>query len=644
MIHRSLLIAFFSLLMLAVTSVAAQEMVYGEAPDLAARVAAGELPPVAERLPVDPLVLDYGEIGVYGGEWTMGMEGTDDNPLILKTVLYDGLVRWDREWNQVIPNLAASWDIEGEGTKYTFNLRQGVQWSDGTPFTSADIMFWVDNVVGNEEIDRSFPRFMRIADESPTVTAPDEYTVVFEWPVPHGTFLQELAAPQGLEVTWYQAGYSQQFHADFNPDIDTLVAEGGFDGWLDLWEARVEFSNSGINPRNQNPELPSLMAWLFTTPLGEGEQVTLVRNPYYWKVDAAGNQLPYIDEVTFRSVSDRETLRLQAAAGEWDMQDRRLGGYSYAELYAGSAEQGNYRLFRTISGNNNDRVISFNLNHRDPVKNEIYNTRDFRVALSIAINRDEINEVAAFGLSRPFQAAPRPESPLYDEEFATQYTEYDPARAEEILDGLGYTRNAEGFRVGPDGEPIIINITTDVERGYDELIIGYWVAIGIQATITVQDRSLFREVTDNNDHDTIFRAAGDGGLGADVYLAPRWYHPSQQESMFGIAWFYWLYDREDFPDIATEPPAPVLRQAELLEQLRMTADAEQQLELMREVLQIAKEEFFVIGTILAPDEIGVIANDFYNVFPVGAEEVMFSAFNWPQPAPLAPEQFFIRPA
>lgn len=643
MIRKTFLTFLFLLMTLALTSVTAQDATYSEAPDLAARVAAGDLPPVAERLPQDPMVLDSGEIGVYGGEWVMGMEGTDDNVLILKSMLYDGLVRWDRTWQTIVPNLASSWTIEGEGRKYTFNLRRGVKWSDGTPFTSADIMFWVENVIGNEEIDRSWPRFMRVADTEPTASAPDEYTVVFEWPVPHGTFLQELAAPQGLELTWYQAEYSKRFHAAFNPDIDALVAEGGYESWLDLWEAMAEFSNSGINPRNQNPELPSLMAWLFTGRLGEGEQVTAVRNPYYWKVDAAGNQLPYIDRVIFRSVGDRETLRLQATAGAWSFMDRRLGGYTYAELYADNAEAGNYRLFRTISGNNNDRILSFNLTHKDPVKNEIYNNRDFRVALSIAINRDELNELGAFGLSRPFQAAPRPESPLYDEEMATQYTEYDPARAEEILDSIGYTRNADGFRVGPDGTPIMINVTTDGERNYDELILGYWSALGIQSTYTVQDRSIFREITDNNDHDMIFRAAGDGGLGADVYLAPRWYHPSQQESMFGIAWYYWMYDREDFPEIAVEPPASVLRQAELLEQIRQSADVTEQENLMREVLQIAKEEFFVIGTILAPDELGIIRNDFYNVFLEGEEEAMFSAFNWPQPGPLAPEQFFIRP-
>jgi peptide/nickel transport system substrate-binding protein len=643
MLRRLILVCLITTMMLTLTSVSAQGGKYSEAPDLAKRVAAGELPPVDQRLPEDPLVHNYGEVGVYGGEWIMGMDGTDDNPLILKSILYDGLVRWDRKWQQVIPNLASSWTVEGEGRKYTFNLRRGVKWSDGKPFTSADIMFWVEHVVGNEEIDRNFPRFTRVADESPTVTAPDAYTIVFEWPIPHGTFLQELAAPQGLEVTGYQAEYSKKFHAAFNPDIETLVKEGGFENWLDLWEAKAEFSNSGINPRNQNPELPSLMAWVFTGRLGEGEQVTAVRNPYYWKVDTAGNQLPYIDRVTFRSVSDRETLRLQGAAGSWTFQDRRLGGLQYAELYAGSAKDGNYRLFRTLSGNNNDRVIALNLNHKDPIKNQIYNNKDFRIALSIAINRDEINQIAAFGLSRPYQAAPRPESVLYDEEFATQYTQFDPTRAGELMDGLGYKLNADGFRVGPDSKPIIITVTTDVERSYDELIVRYWAAIGIQTTVTVQDRSLFREVTDNNDHDAIFRAAGDGGLGADVFLAPRWYHPSQQESMFGIAWFYWLYDRADFPEIAVEPPAPVKRQAELLEQLRQTADADTQIKLMREVLTIAKQEFFVIGTILAPDELGIISNTFFNVFPAGEDEVMYSAFNWPQPGPLAPEQFFIRP-
>ncbi|MCG8350206.1 MAG: ABC transporter substrate-binding protein, partial [Chloroflexales bacterium] len=142
---------------------------------------AGNLPELSERLPVNPLVLNTREIGEYGGEWVMGMAEGEDQALATKTLLHDSLVRWDPQWQGIIPNLAESWTVEGDGQKYTFKLREGVKWSDGKPFTTADVMFWVDEVLNNPELTEVYPFWLRVGDDEPIkLTAPDDCTLVFE--------------------------------------------------------------------------------------------------------------------------------------------------------------------------------------------------------------------------------------------------------------------------------------------------------------------------------------------------------------------------------------------------------------------------------------------------------------------------------
>ncbi|MEM8531600.1 MAG: ABC transporter substrate-binding protein [Chloroflexota bacterium] len=619
------------------SSAATTDGAYNEAPALAEQVASGDLPPVEERMPTEPMVVEVvDQIGQYGGEWRLGMVGTDDHVLMLKTALYDGLVRWNRDWTDVVPNLAESWEVENEGAKYTFTLREGTKWSDGTPFTSADIMFWAENIIPNEDLTDEYPAWLRVGEEQATITAPDENTIVFEWPQPNGLFLQNLASPSGLEATHYQAEYAEQWHIDFNPEVEALADEEGLPSWIELWEVRAGFNTGGVNARNQNPELPTLTPWIYTNALGDGDRVRLERNPYYWKVDAEGNQLPYIDSVLYELVTDREVLRLRAAAGDWNFQDRRLGGATQRAVYIENQERSGYRFVEVVSSNMNEAIIAFNLTHKDEVKREVYNNKLFRQALSVAINRQEIIDTLYLGFGAPHQAAPRPEAEdFYDEEMATQFTEYDVEQANAWLDEAGYELGPDGVRLGPDGEPIVITVETSQDGVADavELIVGYWNEIGIQANLSSTERSLLRERTDNNDHDVI-AWNGEGGLGADVILEPRWYLPFSSWSFFGIGWQYWWNDPNS--PLAEEPPAEVQQQIELYNQIQATADREEQNELMREVLGIAKDQFYVVGIALPPNTVGLASNNFFNT-----SDTIFNSFTWPQPGPVGSEQFFI---
>ncbi|GAB4428360.1 MAG: ABC transporter substrate-binding protein [Chloroflexi bacterium OHK40] len=624
----------------AATTPATTASVYKEAPMLARLVEAGSLPPVDQRLPKNPLVVEVlDQIGVYGGEWTMGME-EDDNVTLLKSILYDGLVRWNLDWTAVEPNLAESWKVENGGAKYTFKLREGVKWSDGTPFTSADILFWAEKIRLNDELHGDFPGWMQVIvdgeDVDPVVTAPDPTTVIFEWPVPNGLFLQRLAIPNGLELTHYQAEYAKRFLPEFNPNLDAEVAAAGLSSWVELWEAKVAFDLSGITARNQNPELPTLTAWVLKNRLGESQVLNAERNPYYWKVDAEGQQLPYIDSVRYSIVSDREVLVLSALNGEIGLQDRRVGDFSSKPVLADGREKGGYDFYETISSNMNTDVISLNLTHKDPVKREIFNNRLFRQALSVAINRQEIIDLVYVSQGQPWQAAPVPTSVFADEEMGTQFTQYDPAQAEAWLDEAGYTRGADGRRVGPDGNPIEFVILADRDRDPMPQVIANWEAIGITAIFSSVERTLFRERVNANDHDAT-AWSGNGGSGFDTVLLPSFYMPFDQESHFGIAWRIWANDPED--EGAEEPPAPVQEQIALYKQLRTTADEAEQAELMRQILAIAKEQFYVFGIALPAPGFGIVKNSYGNV-----PRTMFDAYNWPNPAAAKAEQFFIREA
>lgn len=604
---------------------------YSEAPQLAQLVEAGQLPPVEERLPVEPMVVPViDRIGQYGGDWRMGMLGPADTSQVYMTAWYDQLVRWNLDWTGVEPNIAKSWDVNEDATEYIFTLREGMKWSDGKPFTSADILFWAEDVAGNPQLSPAGqPSWMQVDGQPATFTAPDDYTVVVAFPAPNALFLQRLASPGGEALTSIQSDYASQFHINYNEQADELAREQGFADWVELFQNKV----LGWEARIDDPELPTLTAWMLVTPLGQ--RLVLERNPYYWKVDPEGNQLPYLDRVLYPLIEDPEVLLLQALGGDVDFMVRHIGEAANRPILFDTMERGNYRLYDMPPSHMNTQVIFLNLAHRDPVLREIFQNKLFRQALSVAIDREEIIDLIHVGQTEPWQAAPRPESEFYDEEMAKQFTQHDPEQANAWLDELGYSRGSDGWRLGPDGQPItfVIEVLNGFPAWADqaEMVAQYWQEVGVRANVRVVERSLLYTRKGNNDHDVIVWG-GDGGL--DVLLEPRSYFPFSTESNQGIPWAIWYIDPNN--PLAEEPPAKIKMQMELYDHIKVTPDPQQQAEAMREILQIAKEEFYVMGVALSPDAFGIVKNDFHNV-----PETMFFSWLWPRPGPAYPEQFFI---
>lgn len=610
---------------------------YKEAPELAELVAAGKLPSVEERLPENPKVLQPAEsIGVYGGNMRRLTKPSADGAHFTRTVLYESLVTWTPDWAGIQPDIAEAFEVSDDASTFTFHLRKGMKWSDGEPYTSADIKFWWEDIIMNDELTAAKPGWLKINGELPVVTFPDDYTIVFQWKTANGLFLSRLATPDGLEMVRVPAHWAKQFHTSYGDkaEIEKLQKEGQYETWRDFFNYKVtgdaivrEVGRPTVNP------------WYVVDPyVGGATQLSFARNPYYWKVDTEGQQLPYMDKVTFRVVDSVDAMVPMALNGEVDMQDRHIATDPNKPLFVDNMAKGDYRFYTIFSGSLNRMSIMFNLNTPDPVKNEIFNNRDFRIGLSYAINRQEIIDTVYVGIGEPWQTAPLPNSPFYDEELAKQYTEYSVEKANEYLDKAGYMKDASGKRLGPDGKPIsfVMEVVDTTPQWIDMLnmIVKYWGDVGVDMQVKVEERSIMYANKDAILHDAGVWSTS--GFLAEVLLDPRYFMPYSTESLWGVGWAYW-YNGNTLGD-AFEPPADVMKTIDLYKAINATADVEEQIKLGKEMLAVAKESFWSIGIASAPDGYGIVKNNMHNVVDHA------NGWLYPNPAPTNPETWYFDPA
>lgn len=616
-----------------------------EAPSLAEKVAAGELPPLAERLPAEPMVVEPVEsIGQYGGTWTSALMGGQDNAWLVRTLSYEHLVRWTPDWTGVIPNIAREFEVNEDASEYTFYLREGMKWSDGTPFTADDIMFWYEDIATNEAYESTHPfaNWLTAGGEPVVVEKIDDYTVNFKFVQPNGLFLQFMAAPGGEAPIRWPKHYCSQFHPDYADDIDALIAENDATDWTNLMDLKCGgVPGTPYDARFFNADLPVLWAWDITTAYGgETTRVVAERNPYYWKVDTEGNQLPYIDTLIYDLVSDPEVLLLKVLNGEIDMSARHFNTNENKAVIVDSMETGGYRLFETTGAGDSRTGLMFNLNHKDPRMRAIFQDKNFRIGLSLALDRPEIVDLIFVGQAEPMGNAICKEMPdLYDEEMYTQYTEHDPELAAEYLAQAGITeKGPDGFYLGPDGEPLSFAVQVTDAFGYAdraELAVQQWQRFGINAQLQVIDRSLLYTRKDGNEHDV--HVWSSGGC-SEVFVDPRHFAPVTSESAYAMAWYNWYVNPtgEGALTAPEEPPAEVKRQMEIYDQIKSTGDAAEQIALMKELLAIAKDQFYLISLTSAPPGYGIVKNNFHNV-----PAMMPGAWQYPTPAPTNPEQYWI---
>ncbi len=406
-----LVLAIVLLLMLSTSLVGAQDaMTYGEAPMLAEKVAAGELPPVAERLPENPRVISLpgSDIGTYGGDFRDPFVGDSywSSQMIFWTV-WKGLVSWTPDYSDWTPNIAESVDASPDAKSYTFHLRKGLKWSDGVDFTADDVIFYIEDILGNSELNGgSFPDgFLKPGTEAPTVTKTDDYTFTITFDVPYGMFLLNMCTYDGWTMVAAPKHYLSQFHDKYNHDgIPALIeqTEGASD-WVSLFQAHSAVgpgTDAAVVSRDVN--YPTMFPWVYTEPLGTGTQFVAERNPYYYWVDTAGNQLPYIDRIVGSVYQDDQTMLVDVLAGKFDTMANSTDEQR-SLFYENQATSG-LAIYPTKSEGGG--TVSINFNETNPDLGAIFSEKDFRIGMSYAIDRQEVIDIVYFGQGEPRQVSP----------------------------------------------------------------------------------------------------------------------------------------------------------------------------------------------------------------------------------------------
>lgn len=469
------------------------------------------LPPLAERLPEEPLVVvPYASVGKYGGTLNALSNATEAGTSDFLSVRHVNLVRYADDLQTIVPNVAKSWSWNEDFTQLTFNLRKGHKWSDGTPFTSADVKFWYDNLALDPKIIEKPKDYVLVAGERMTVDTPDETTVVFNLPSPKPGLLAHFAT--SFAQAFQPKAFLGQFHPDLDPNADANAQALGFENGIAAISAYYGNSDwtDTPSPMLSKPDLigglpkgtqPTLESHIYVSDTTEGRK--LVANPYFFMVDTTGQQLPYISRQDELYANDNEVRILKLVNGEVDYKSQSLT-LAAAPLLLDNAEKGNYsvQLKPTIAM----PVFSFNVTSEDLGKREVFGDLRFRQAMSVAINRDELNETSFFGQGEPKQYigfSPTPD--FVDPTLTSYFAQYDPEMAKSLLDEIGMVdTNGDGFRELPNGDAIVLNMqfaTQGIGGEVVELVAQNWADVGVATAVKEVTPDEYRSAQSSNQLD-----------------------------------------------------------------------------------------------------------------------------------------------
>ncbi len=579
-----------------------------ETPMLADRVASGQLPPIEDRLPEHPSVVSFEgsekKPGVSGGNLRILMGNSKDVRMMV-VYGYARLVGYNERY-EIVPDILESIDVE-DGRSFTLHLRRGHRWSDGHPFTSEDFRYFWDNIASNEQLEPfGPPSVFMVEGEPPKFELIDEATVRYTWTKPNPFFLEVLAGARP-EAIYAPAHYLKQFHADFADveKLEALASEEERQGWYSVHIAR-------FRPyKNINPDLPSLDPWINTTR-PPSQRFVFERNPYFHRVDDQGHQLPYIDQVVMTIVGGK-LIPAKTGAGESDLQARSLSFTDYTFLKESEGRTGNVvHLWETTKGSH---IALFpNLTVNDPVWRTLMRDVRFRVALSHAIDRDEINQVIYYGLATPGNDTVHERSPLSQPEYRTRGTEFDLAKANALLDEVGLIeRDAKGIRLLPDGRPLQIIVETageDTEQiDVLELIRNSWRKAGIELFSKPLQREVFRNRIFSGE--TLMSVWGglENGL-PTAQTSPRELAPTAQEQLQWPKWGQYFETAGGTGEAVDLPAAAELLR--LNSAWLEASDPDERAAIWQRMLEIRAEQMFSIGIVAGVPQPVVASSALHN--------------------------------
>jgi peptide/nickel transport system substrate-binding protein len=597
-----------------------------EPPLLQPRVDSGELPPLDERLPETPAVVgDRDAIGVYGGEvrmihfdpvWAVSAYDWNSERLLHYS---------DQDLRTIVPNVFESWEVSPDGTTFTITMRKGMKWSDGEPLTTEDVRFFIEDAWFNTDLYASPMwqlRFDGGANTSPaTLEVIDDFTFKLTYAAPFGALPAHLTRWEAVG-NWPSilgpSHFYKQFHNKYTDQakLDEMAVANQLETWVQLYQQRSGPTQWGVGVWQfpswlKETPFPTLAPWILADIPQEG-LIIMERNPYYWRVDVEGNQLPYLDTLRLDYITTGDAAKLKLAQNELDslgMHDVTMAEYAF---YKENETAGNFQVMDYISAMS-DREVLFPQHvirkedgTPDDVMTEIAQHPNFVKALSVAIDREEINQSLLFGTARMGQLAPLPSSKYYKEEYGTAWAQFDTALANQLLDEMGLDKkNAQGIRLRSDGQPLTYVIEQAGLRvgpltpKVCELVAAYWRDIGIDATSKEVTENLLSERMNNGQvHCTVWHADRCTDL-----LMPQdmqWFIPLPAAGQGGASslWANWWAAADKTVEGLVEPPDQIKKYYDLYAQMTSTADEDERVKFGQEIFDGLAETPLGIGLIL----------------------------------------------
>lgn len=584
-----------------------------EAPMLADLVKQSRLPPVEQRVPDEPLVIKpLRDVGKYGGTLHRAFTGPGDNENGNRWVSMDKLIFWDYTGTKQVPAVAKSWEFADGDRTFLIHLRKGHKWSDGQPFTADDFVFWYQDIYSNKDlVPTPFPPF-RINGKPGRLEKVDDTTVALRFEEPYPLVLTIMggttAIGNGLGTAglFYQclyapAHYLKQFLPKYGSQdaLEKQAKDLGMPNWQTLFQTRYQ--------HYLNPDLPTLGPWHTVQPANTPVWM-LERNPYCYMVDTEGNQLPYIDKIQMDLGENLEVINLRAIAGQYDMQERHTA-LDKTPVFLDNQDKGNYKLHLDPALNGADATLQTNQSYdAEPEIAKLIRNRDFRHALALGIDRDQLNETFWLGVGTPGSISPDEASPYSPgKEWRTKWATLDIAQANKLLDGLGLDKKgADGIRLRSDGKPLMLELMTTAgtfipQAQIGQMIAQQWKKIGVGLNVLELERNLSMSRMRNNEHQ-IYMWANDGS--EILYTFPIHAIPvDPTQAMMGPKFAQWFASSGAQ---GVEPEDPQLLKVYELFSAAAGQDSATSIKTAQEIWKILVDETYSIGTVgLSPATMGV---------------------------------------
>lgn len=611
---------------------------FKEAPMLADLVKSGKLPPVEQRLPTNPLVVKPNvTIGKYGGTFNgtgLAPETTND----LQIGMVAGLFRFSDDLQIVTTEAAESFEFSKDAKTCTIKLRKGIKWSDGSPFSADDMMFYFEDFAFNKDLNPTLATQWQPGKTPMVVTKVDNLTVKFDFAVPNPAFALIHFSGSPIEP-WRPKAWLKSYHIKYNPEADKEAKAKGFDDWKARFNKIALNWNYGV----MEADIPVIGPW---RPVkNDSQRQNYERNAYYWKVDTDGNQLPYVDKVIVDYASNLDVANLKAVSGDVSVSGLDLLLINYPVLKQ-SEKAGNYTVKMVYSERGADVAIALNQMHKDPVIKKIFGDVKFRQAISVAINRKEINELVFLGQGTPRQATINESASFFKKEWADNYAQFDTTLANKLLDEIGLDKkDADGWRMRPDGKRLEFTVEFLPQEGPKkqtmELVVKQWAKVGLKVEAAERERAFLITRLNASDHD-----CSAWHVDRQLERASYAYGSTQKLGPGGDSAITWAKPWRDWfissGKSGSEPPqeAKDLFNAYGVWQTTSMGTPEYKAAGTK-VHDLIAKNLWVIGTIGQGPQPVVVKNTVENVFPANKTRVWWGAAEWFW-LPNGPEQWFFK--